>query len=322
MIEYIAIFLLSCVVLVWAGGKTVIALSRIARILRWKEFTVASLLMAIGSSLPEFFVGIISALNKKPQLSFGNVLGSNIVALTLVIFTATLFLRTIKINKEAIKKSVSLAAVYVALPFLLMFDGRLSRADGFILIVSFIFYLKHFFLQQQRFKKPFDHYKKPPQEKLKIFFRELGIFLFSLILFLLSAEGIIFAAGEISSSAHLFLAIMGFLCIALGTSLPEITFTIRSIKMGHKEMVLGDALGSVMVNTGLVLGTTVLISPFEIKYTGLYFNSLIFSFLIAVLFFLFARTKNEINRKEGLILFSLYLLFVIIEAAIETLITI
>ena len=100
MIEYIAIFLLSCVVLVWAGGKTVIALSRIARILRWKEFTVASLLMAIGSSLPEFFVGIISALNKKPQLSFGNVLGSNIVALTLVIFTATLFLRTIKINKE------------------------------------------------------------------------------------------------------------------------------------------------------------------------------------------------------------------------------
>ena len=322
MIEHIAIFLLSCIVLVWAGGKTVIALSRIARILKWKEFAVASLLMAIGSSLPEFFVGIVSGINEKPQLSFGNVLGSNIVALTLVIFIATLFLKTIKINREAIKKSVSLAVIYIVLPFLLIFDGRLSRIDGFILIISFIFYLRHFFLQQQKFEKPFDHFQKTPQEKLKIFFKELGFFLLSLILFLLSAEGIIFAAGEICSATHISLAIMGILGIALGTSLPEITFTIRSIKMGHKEMVLGDALGSVMVNTGLVLGTTVLISPFEIKYTGLYFNSLIFSFLIAVLFFLFARTKNEINRKEGLILFSLYLLFVIIEAAIETLITI
>ncbi|MCD6115067.1 sodium:calcium antiporter [bacterium] len=317
MIEYIAIFLLSCIVLVWAGGKTVIALSRISRILKWKEFTVASLLMAIGSSLPEFFVGVVSGINQKPQLSFGNVLGSNIVALTLVIFIAALFLKTIKINREAIKKSVSLAVIYIVLPFLLILDGRLLRIDGVILIVSFIFYLRHFFLQQQKFKKPFDRFEKAPQEKLKIFFKELGFFLFSLVLFLLSAEGIIFSAGEICSAAHISLAIMGILGIALGTSLPEIIFTIRSIKMGHKEMVLGDALGSVMVNTGLVLGTTVLISPFEIKHTGLYLNSLIFSFLVAVLFWIFARTKNEINRKEGFILFFVYSLFVIIEAFIE-----
>jgi len=72
----------------------------------------------------------------------------------------------------------------------------------------------------------------------------------------------------------------------------------------------------------LVLGTTILISPFEIKHTGLYFNPLIFSFLVAVLFWIFARTKNEINRKEGVILFSVYWLFVIIETVIEALINI
>lgn len=322
MIEYIATFLLSCIVLVWAGGKTVIALSRIARILKWKEFVVASLIMAIGSSLPEFFVGIISAINQKPQLSLGNVLGSNIIALTLVIFIATLLLKDIKIVEKTITKSVSLASIYIILPLVLIVDGKLSRIDGIILLLAFIFYLRYFLLQQKRFAKPFNHYQKTPQEKLKIFFRELSIFLFSLILFLLSAEGVIFSAGEISSQSHLSLAIMGILGVALGTSLPEITFAIRSIKMGHKSMVLGDALGSVMVNTGLVLGATVVITPFEIKNLGLYFNPIFFSLLVGILFFIFARTKNEITRREGLILLLIYLLFVMMEIFIELLINI
>lgn len=320
MIEYIATFLLSCMVLVWAGGKTVIALSRIARILKWKEFAVASLIMAIGSSLPEFFVGIVSAINHKPQLSLGNVLGSNIIALTLVIFIAAILLRQVKISQKAIRRTVSLATIYIILPLVLMADGKLSRLDGLIMLASFVFYLRHFFNQQKRFAKPFNHYEKTPQEKLKIFFRELGIFLFSLLLFLLSAEGIIFSASKISALSHLSLAIMGVLGIALGTSLPEITFAIRSIKLGHKEMVLGDALGSVMVNTGLVLGTTVLIAPFKIQTPELYLNPIIFSILVSVIFFVFSKTKNEITRREGSILFLIYLFFVIIEGLVELLI--
>ncbi|GAH91945.1 unnamed protein product, partial [marine sediment metagenome] len=82
---YISIFIGSCLLLISSGTWVVNSLIRIAKALGWKEFVVSFILMAFATSLPELFVGITSALNHKPALSFGNVIGSNIINLTLVV---------------------------------------------------------------------------------------------------------------------------------------------------------------------------------------------------------------------------------------------
>src|SRR6056297_1312440 len=87
----VTIFILSSVALVKAGTWLVRTLTRIARFLKWREFTVAFILMAFATSVPELFVGITSALQMQTELSFGDIIGSNIINLTLVV-AVTVFL--------------------------------------------------------------------------------------------------------------------------------------------------------------------------------------------------------------------------------------
>jgi len=318
MIEYILIFILSCVTLAKGGERVVRSLSNISKILKWREFVVASILMAIGSSLPELFVGITSAVSKKPQLAFGNILGSNIIALTLLIAIGTFFLGSIKFEKKLIQKSSILASLYTILPLILMLDGKISRFDGLILLLSFFIYLRELFYESVKFSKIYNKLEARAWQKIKIFFKELSILFFALIILILSAEGIVFSATKIALNSGLTLAIIGIFGIALGTSLPEIVFEYKSIKLGHKELFLGDTLGSVAVNSGLVLGITSLIYPIQILHLNLFYNGILFATLVTLLFLLFARSKNEISQKEGLVLLILYFLFILLESILAS----
>jgi len=89
-------------------------------------------------------------------------------------------------------------------------------------------------------------------------------FYFSILLLLISAEGIIRSTVYFAKYINLPLIFIGIIFIALGTNLPEITFGIKSIMMGRKEMVLGNVMGSVVVNSSLVLGALALIYPIKI----------------------------------------------------------
>jgi len=318
MIEYISIFIISCLVIAKAGERLVKTLVNLSRILKWREFVVASILMAIGSSLPELFVGITSAISHKPQLAFGNVVGSNIIALTLLIAIGTFLLGSIKFEKRLLQRSSIFASFYAILPLLLMLDGTISRIDGIALLVFFALYIREIFYEKSKFTKIFNKLELKEWQKLKLLLKELGLFFVSLLLLILSAEGVVFSATKIAENSNLTLAIIGILGVALGTSLPEIVFEYKSIRLGHKELFLGDAMGSIAVNSGLVLGITSLISPIKVFHLSLFYNSILFASLATLLFLLFARSKDEISRKEGGILFLVYCLFVLLELILES----
>ncbi|PIW90270.1 MAG: hypothetical protein COZ92_01170, partial [Candidatus Nealsonbacteria bacterium CG_4_8_14_3_um_filter_40_11] len=91
MIIYILIFIISIVLIYFSGEWIVKGLMRMARFLGWKEFVVAFFVMAFAASLPNLFVGISSALQKIPQLSFGDIAGNNLVALTVAVALAAFF---------------------------------------------------------------------------------------------------------------------------------------------------------------------------------------------------------------------------------------
>ncbi len=319
MIEFISIFILSCIVLAKSGQWVVESLSNLAKILGWREFVVATILMAFASSLPEFFVGITASISGSPQLAVGNILGSNIILLTLILGVGAIFAKKLDFGGKTLQKARFFACFFTIFPLILMLDGSLSRLDGVILIISFLFYLKEIIKEQRRFSKVFDKITTKPPERIKLLFRELGIFFVSLFLLLLSAQGIVFASEKIALFSGLSLVVIGILGVALGTSLPEIVFGISSITSGHKEMLLGDTIGSVAVNSGLILGLSIIIAPFKIVHFSLYLNTILFSFLSAVCFLIFSITKNKLTRKEGFVLLFIYLLFFIIEGLLEIL---
>ena len=319
---YVLFFIVACLVLAKAGTWSVSSLMRVADFLNWKKFIVASLVMGFVSSMPEFFVGVTSSLSGKPELSFGNVIGSNIFLLTLVIGIAVLLGGNIKLKGKMVQSSLLFAGLYALLPLLLMLDGEASRGDGVILIIALVFYIRELTSSQRRFRKIFlsDGEEEEPKKALKqfkSFFKDLGIFLLSLGLLVASAEVIVFSASRLALQFNLPLVLIGTLGVALGTSLPELSFGIRSVLMKQKEMVLGNVFGSIAINSALVLGITCLIRPFRIYDSSLYVGAFIFTGIVVLMFLIFSKTGDKISKREGKFLLFLYFLFFVIQLLLK-----
>jgi len=307
---YILIFIVSCVFLSLAGKWVVESLIKVTRFLKVREFIVASILMAFSTSLPELFIGITSAFNKTPQLSFGDIIGSNIIILTLIVSIAAFVGKGLKFEGKTLQISSLYASLIALIPLLLILDGKASRADGLILLLALGLYFHQLLHGEERFRKVFNRFKRDNNE-FKSFLKNIGIFFGGVFILLASAQGIVFSTSYLAKEFNSTLVIIGALLVAIGTSLPEITFGVRSIVMGHKEMILGDLMGSVVINSTLIFGLVSLISPVEILNFSPYFIGIIFTVVATLFFSIFARTHEIISRKEALFLLLIYIAFVI-----------
>jgi len=141
--------------------------------------------------------------------------------------------------------------------------------------------------------------------------KNLSLFILGIVILLIGSKGVVYAAINVAALTPIPLFVIGLLAVALGTSLPELIFGIESTRLGYKEMILGNVLGSVVIDAGLVLGIAAIICPFQVLNMPQYILGIAFSIFAAGFFFLFSRTKNEINKREGIALVSLYALFLI-----------
>ncbi len=311
---HIFIFVLSCFLLAISGKWMVSALARIARYLGWREFVAAFVIIAFGTSIPNLFVGIISAFHKIPELSFGDVIGGNVTDLTLVVALAVFIAGGITTDSRTVRSS-SLFTLFIAiLPLILAWDGNISRTDGVILIMAFLFYIWWLFSKQERFSKIYDGApRKETVKNLKLFFKDIGILVAGLALLLLSSEIIVRSASYFSVSLGASLVSIGLLVVALGNCLPETYFSVASAKAGQTWMILGNLMGSVIICATLVLGVVALICPFQIKDFSPFAAARFFMIVSALFFLIFLRSDRKITRKEGMFLLLLYIAFILVE---------
>lgn len=306
---YILLFIVSCFFLVRSGTWIVQALSRMARFLKWSEFMVAFILMAFVSSLPELFIGISSAIHQMPEISFGNIVGANIINLTLAVGLAVLCLGGLNVERKTVRSHAFFTAIAALLPLMLILDGQLSRIDGLILLLGFLIYLFWLFSKKERFSRVYDN----AQHGFKQFFKDIFIFSGSVVLLLLSAEMVIKSAVVFAEALNVPTVIIGILLIGAGTALPEAYFSIRAALKGRQEMILGNLMGCVTVTSLFVLGLVALMSPIKIIDFSPYFTARLFLLISVIFFLIFVRTNERITRKESLLLLLVYLAFVATE---------
>jgi cation:H+ antiporter len=299
------------------GRIVVSSLINLAKILGWKEFIVAFFAISFGAAMPEFFIGITSSFKNVPILSLGNIIGQNLVLFTLAPAICSFILKDLILESRTVRAGSTFSVISAILPIFLALDGNISRIDGFILIISFIFYTFWLFSKKERFTKIYDKLENEDgslvkKNNLNIVFNLLFALLGLLVLAFLS-QAITNFALDFSIKTSLSLSLVGILIIGLGTSLPETYFSIVLSQKKQSWMIIGGLMGSVAVSSTLVLGTVSIINPIEI----LDFSSLIaarfFLILSALFFLLFVRSNKKISIKEGLFLFSLYILFLIVE---------
>jgi len=309
-IFYLFIFIISFFLLAFSSKRLIRSLSRLAKVLGWKEFVVAFFTFALAGSIPNFSVGISSALHKIPELSFAEIVGGNIVDLTLAVALVVLISkRGLKLPSRVVQGSAWFTLGIAVLPLLLLLDGVISRADGFTLIISFFVYAVWLFARKERFHKTYNHLSK--NAKFRGFFRHLLNLVVMLFLLFLAAEGIVRSAQFFSKSLGLPLALIGILVVGLGNALPEIFFGIQAAKKRQDWMVIGNLMGAVIFPATLVLGIVALISPIEIVDVSLFAVSRIFLIISAVFFLIFVRSGKKITKREAKLLLFVYLCFLL-----------
>jgi len=314
LLFYIFIFLVSCLFFYFAGKMVVDGLVRVTKFLKLKEFVVAFFVIAVAASLPNLIIGLSSAARAIPQLSFGDVTGNNLAALTLGIALACLFAKGgIPAESRTVRATSFFVMVSALLPLLLILDGTLSRIDGVLLIALFTYYVFWLFSKEERFNKPYDDYTPPAFKGFKFFLKDLLKIFLGLIMFIIAAQGIVSSAQFFAKDFNVSLILIGVLITGLGSALPEIYFDIVSVRRGQTWMVLGDVMGAVIIPSTLVLGIVALVSPIHIFDFSSLVLARFFVIAAALCFPIFIRSGQKINKKEALILFSIYIIFLITE---------
>jgi len=314
----IILFLLSCVALAWLSSRLLNSLVQIARYLRWKKFIVGFFVMAFAASLPNLFVDVNAAVRNLPELAFGDIIGGNLIDLTLVMAIAIFFSRNaISTNSQIVQQSAVFTAFIALLPLLLALDGRLDRIDGIILIFAFGAYSWWLFSKKERFKKNYRGNNISIVKDFKNFLINIAKIIVLLGLLLAVSQIVVSSAQSFSQTLGISLSLVGILIVGLGNCFPELYFSIISARKEESWLMLGDLMGSVIVSATLVLGIIGLLFPFKIKDFSPFLIARIFLIVGSIFALMFIRSGRKITKKEGLFLLLIYIVFLVVEIFIK-----
>lgn len=309
----ILIFLSSVGLLYISGELIVKSLLRFSRVLGLKEFVVAFFVMAFAASLPNLFVGITSAIDGLPELSFGDILGNNLIALTLATGVGVFFSRNREVPAESSTiQTTSIFTIGAALlPIILVMDGELGRPDGFILISLFLIYIFWLFSKKERFEKIYEEKELKVTKELKYLFPDIfGVFV-GVLLLLLAAKGIVSSATFMAISLNLPIILVGILVVGFGSALPEVYFSISSALKNESHMIMGNLMGAVIIPATFILGIVTLVHPINTSNLEYFFVSRVFVVFAALFFYFFTKTDKSITKREAYFLLFIYFSFLL-----------
>jgi len=257
-------------------------------------------IVAFGTSLPELLVSIISSFQDYNDLALGNIVGSNISNIGLVLAVSTfIFYYVLNTNivpdKDANNDSyVMILAVFLL--FLFSGDNIISVSEG---VLFFVLYLAYIYWLYYRSAE--DSVVEDLEEKTSLPFLIGG-----LIALLFGAQITVNAAVSIAELMGVSEIVIGLSVVAIGTSLPELAGTISAAKMGHKEIAVGNVIGSNIANIFLVMGVLAIINPITVEASII---EQTLPLLIILTVATFAMIRIPLTRLGGTILFAFFLLF-------------
>ena len=297
------IFIIAMGVLIWGADLLIDQSEKIALRFNISEFVIGATLIALGTSLPEMAASIAASAGGKPQLAISNVIGSNVLNITLVL--ATVFLLAKKINpaRDFFAKDSTWALMPVMAFILMILDGVISRFDAILLLLMMGAYL--LFLFQDAHEEPPREEEEPESEFS--WSKTIPMLLTGVLLVIVGAHFSVESASDIAKSFGISEWIIGIVMVSLGTSLPELVVSVSAALKGKVDMAIGNIIGSNMANTSVVLGAAALVHPLPIDTSAYIFD--ISTMIIATLLLVFITANKLYNKSAGISLLIILGLF-------------
>ncbi len=286
----------------------------IARRFHVSGLVIGLTIVSMGTSAPEMAVSIVAAAQGSNEIALSNVVGSNIFN-ALMILGICAIIGGIPVDRDVKNRDfpVMILSTAFVLPFAAsgiilsrtlpktMADntGTVSRIAGIALLIAFAAYMYALIRKSGR---------NPEEDQGgKVISLPMSIFMIitGLLLIVAGGQAVVNSAKSIARAMGLTETLIGLTVVAVGTSLPECVTSVVAARKGQTALAVGNAVGSDIFNMMFVLGTSSAIHPVVVNAASV--CDLMILLLICLMVWLFSRTKDTINRGEGIIMVLCYI---------------
>ncbi|RUL59150.1 calcium/sodium antiporter [Prevotella koreensis] len=286
----------------WGAGKLTDGATSIAAKMKIPPMIIGLTVVAMGTSMPEFFVSFVSALKGTSDLAVGNVVGSNIFNTMLIVGTTALVTPMV-IAKSTVKKDIPFAVLASAMLLPMAIDGSISRIDAAVLFAVFIAFMLY---TVRSAKKEKDSGNEDEVKEMPVW-RAVAFFVLGLACLIVGSNLFVDGATAVASLLGVSEAVIGLTVVAGGTSLPELATSVVAARKGQCAIAMGNVIGSNVFNILMILGITGMIHPMSI--IGITRLDFIVMQLSIILLWIFSFTKYTVARWEGGLLVALFLAY-------------
>lgn len=288
--------------------------SNIAHFFRVPPLIVGLTIVAFGTGSPEAAVSIIAAIEGNAEVTIGNIVGSNILNISLVV-GITAFIFPLKVEKATIKKEIPFAFLASLALLVVMSDTHLqianeniiTRSDGIIFLLFFAIFM-YYVIEAAKNSRDETVEENSSQEETH-WKKYILITAAGLAAIIFGGYLVVESSTELAYRFGMSEALVGLTIVAIGSSLPELITSITAAIKKQSEIALGNIVGSSIFNILFVLGAASVISPLPVN-NKLFFDVMVM-LVLTVLLFIFSRTHYKIAKYEGIAITIAYLLYLI-----------
>ena len=310
----IAVLFTSLIILIKASSWAISNSVNLASVTGLGKTKIGFILVAFTTSLPELFVAIFSIVD--PQtigISIGNILGSNIVNVCLILGIGFLIMATkypesagffTKITGDEVGNLNFGIFIASIVPLILLYIGYASQIVGFLLVALFVYNMYGLSKKRDTVEEISDTAEK----------HEIGKYITKSLIGIIGVVGcayfIVESASFLALSVGVPPVIVGATIVAFGTSVPELATSVDSVRRGFLDLALGNVIGSCFLNITLILGVTLLLSPFNVNISA--FSDLVLFSLMSNIVLGYILQNTKLSKREGTILLLIYSIFIAI----------
>lgn len=296
------IFIVSMSALVYGADFIINQSEKIALHYNISAFVIGATLVALGTSLPEMAVSISASLQGSGDIAVANVIGSTIFNIALVLGVVFIISKKVQPKRDLFAKDSAWALFPILIFIIMSIDGKLSRIDGIIFLVLMLAYLV-FLISSDQVEEVDDELKKEKFALGKVSVLLAIGFVFTIV----GADFAIVSAGNIAREFGVSEWLIGILLVAFGTSLPELTISIKAAMNNNADLAIGNIIGSNVANFTMVLGLSSLVNPLNVNLSLNMFD--ITTAFVLSLMLVFITANKLYNKSAGIVLLLVLALF-------------
>ncbi len=302
IIIQIVLLLVGFVFLIKGSDLFVDGASSIASLLKIPTIIVGLTIVALGTSAPEAAVSVTSSLTGSNALAVSNVIGSNLFNMLMVIGVSAL-LGDLLMEKSVLDKDLPfLVGITILFAVFIFIGWNITNIEGIIFLIILVIYIVALIRNARKSGGATEVEEAKLSLPKSIIFILIGI-----VGIVIGGDLVVDSASAIAIAFGMSETLVGLTIVAMGTSLPELVTSLTALKKGENQLVIGNVIGSNIFNILFVLGASSAISAIPLDSSMLI--DVLFMIFVTVLCFIFGKTQEKYDKKEGAILVALFIIY-------------